>query len=98
MRVTRSSIVATVVVSAIGQDHPNGVLDVSLDRYFNGGMTIAERRDVYGKALPPEREHCPRCGGAIRTKHNGMFSWKVCRKTTACGWDVFNNDPERDTL
>jgi hypothetical protein len=41
---------------------------------------------------------CPRCGGKLRHKRDGVFSWRYCPRTKACGWTVFNHDPEKDTI
>jgi hypothetical protein len=39
------------------------------------------------------RTICPRCGGLLRTKRDGIFRWRYCPRTKLCGWDVFNHDP-----
>ena len=34
---------------------------------------------------------CPRCGRRLVTKRDGIFRWKACPATKACGWTVFNH-------
>lgn len=43
------------------------------------------------------RTHCPRCGRKLIYRHDGIFRWRICPATTACGWTVFNHgDDPRD--
>jgi predicted RNA-binding Zn-ribbon protein involved in translation (DUF1610 family) len=40
---------------------------------------------------------CPRCGGQTIMRRDGVFQWRACRKSKACGWTVFTHgDDARD--
>ena len=36
-----------------------------------------------------ERTQCPRCGRRLIHKRDGIFRWKACPASKACGWTVF---------
>lgn len=38
-----------------------------------------------------ERRRCPRCGRRLILRRDGVFQWKACRASRACGWTVFTN-------
>ena len=43
-----------------------------------------EREAAFHAEPPRARLGCPRCGGPIILRRDGVFQWQACRKTTAC--------------
>jgi ribosomal protein L37AE/L43A len=45
-----------------------------------------------------ERTTCPRCGRRTIYRRDGIFRWRACPASRACGWTVFTHGwDERDT-
>ena len=83
---------------------PHGWRVVRVPIEFHDPITERRHVSLYAPVHPSmiepaiqERTRCPRCGRRTITKRDGVFQWRACPASKACGWTVFTHgQDERD--